>query len=83
MLRKAKHNFFLNLKHANCREFWKAMRYVNKKQTGIPSLSVGTGNLVTDAGEKADALRVVGLVSRARRIFPVGGASGEKYVWAL
>ena len=24
-----------------------------------------------------------GLVSRARRIFPVGGASGEKYVWAL
>ena len=56
MLRKAKHNFFLNLKHANCREFWKAMRYVNKKQTGIPSLSVGTGNLVTDAREKADVL---------------------------
>ena len=40
-----------NLKNANCREFWKAMRYVNKKQTGIPSLSVGTGNLVTDARE--------------------------------
>ena len=56
MLRKAKHNFILNLKHANCREVWKAMRYVNKKQTGVPSLSVGTGNFVTDAREKAHAL---------------------------
>ena len=56
MMRRAKRNFFLNLKHANSRDFWKAMKYLKKKQASIPSLRDSIGNVVTTASEKADVL---------------------------
>ena len=54
-LRRAKRAYFRNLNPKNPKKFWKAMKYLNKSQCSIPTLSHDDATVQTDIG-KADLL---------------------------
>ena len=41
LLRESKQDFFLKLRNTNAKEFWKAIRKLNAKQSTIPTLTDG------------------------------------------
>ena len=50
-LRMAKRAYFSNLNPKNLKTFWKAMKYLNKSQCSIPTLSHGDATVQTDIGK--------------------------------
>ena len=42
MLRRNKKQFFYNLRFSSQKEFWKAVKLINKQDTTIPALQDGT-----------------------------------------
>ena len=50
-LRMAKRAYFSNLNPKNPKKFWKAMKYLNKSQCSIPTLSHGDATVQTDIGK--------------------------------
>ena len=57
-LRKAKQNFFLKINSRKPKEFWRAVKYLNKQQTTIPSLIDEDGNQAHTSSQKADMLNL-------------------------
>ena len=57
-LRKAKQNFFLKSNPRKPKEFWQAVKYLNKQQTTIPSLIDEDGNQAHTSSQKADMLNL-------------------------
>ena len=55
MIRNAKSSYFKNLNPRNKKQFWKAVKYLNKQQTTIPTLHHHGTAAVTDS-EKASLL---------------------------
>ena len=53
-LRQAKWNYFRRLKDASSRDFWKSLKYLNKKQATFPDLTYGV--VRSTASDKANAL---------------------------
>ena len=52
-LRQAKRSYFRRLKNASSRDFWKSLKYLNKKQTTFPELTY-RGVVMSTASEKAN-----------------------------
>ena len=58
-LRKAKQDYFQHLNPANCKEFWKTVKYINKGQNSIPVLTdIGSDDqeVANTNADKANAL---------------------------
>ena len=51
-LHTAKRAYFSILNPKSPKKFWKAMKYVNKSQSSIPTLSHGDANVQTDIGKE-------------------------------
>ena len=57
LLREAKRSFFANIDPSNTKQFWKAIKLLNKSTTSIPSLTDGTSE-ATSSTEKANMLNI-------------------------
>ena len=53
MLRRAKANYFKNLNPRDSKKFWKAIKYLNKQQSTIPTLQQGEQTDSTDQQKAA------------------------------
>ena len=56
MLREAKKRYFEKLNPKKPKEFWRAMKYLKKKGSTIPSLTNSTGQTATSGSDKANML---------------------------
>ena len=56
-LREAKFTYFSQLKPQNCKDFWKTVKYINKKELSIPTLNDDSSAVgAHTSSEKADML---------------------------
>ena len=55
-LRIARQNFFRKINPKRPKEFWRAVKYLNKQQSSIPTLTDEDGVEATSASQKADML---------------------------
>ena len=55
-LHRAKLKFFQKINPRNPKEFWRAIKYLNKQQSSIPSLVDEDGNKAATGAQKADML---------------------------
>ena len=55
-LRTAKRSYFQRLNPKNPKEFWKSIKFLNKKQSSIPTLTDEDGNEALTGSQKAEML---------------------------
>ena len=55
-LKRAKRNYFSSLNTSDQKSFWKATKFVTKKETRIPFLKNCNDKVISDDGEKAAIL---------------------------